>query len=155
MGIRHPELQAYPGGARPPRRPRSGREKALIVLELATGTAAAASGALLTARPGGAFLHSGPSVLRNTPFRSWRLPGALLAAGCGGGFLLAGLLQLRGHRRARALSVAAGTALVALEVWEAAYIEFQPLVLLYGTAGCAVAVLALSRPSEKKLAPRG
>lgn len=119
------------------------------------GTAAAASGALLTARPGGAFLHSGPWVLRNTPFRSWRLPGALLAMGCGGGYLLAGILQLRGHRRARALSVAAGTALVALEVWEAAYIEFQPLVLLYGTVGGAVAVLALSLPPKKNLSPRG
>ncbi|MFZ3454117.1 hypothetical protein [Arthrobacter sp. 7Tela_A1] len=121
---------------------RSPREKSLILLEAALGAASLGSGTLLALRPDGAFLHSGPSVLRNTPFHSWRMPGLLLASGFGGGYLLAAFLQLRRHRCARAAGMAAGSALVALEAWEAVWIEYQPLVALYAAAGGTVAVLA-------------
>ena len=123
-------------------------EKLLIGLELSTGAAALASGALLAARPDGSFLHAGPEVLRRTPFRNWRLPGLLLAGGCGGGYLVAGALQLLRHPAAPVVSGAAGAALVGLEIWEAAVIEFQPLEALYAAIGGAVAALALRSAVE-------
>ena len=119
----------------------------LIGLELGTGAAALGSGLLLAVRPDGAFLHGDPSLLRRTPFVDWRVPGLLLAAGCGGGYLLAGVLQLRRHRAAKAVSVAAGAALVALEAWETAVIEFQPLEAVFAGVGAAVVVLALRVPA--------
>ncbi|MBD7994010.1 hypothetical protein H9639_01695 [Arthrobacter sp. Sa2CUA1] len=137
-------------------RPDSRTEKALIGLELGTGAAALGAGTLLALRPDGAFLHADRTVLRRTPFPDWRLPGLLLAAGCGGGYLLAAVLQLRRHRAARALSMAAGVALVGLEAWETAVIEFQPLEALFAGVGGAVVVLAWRvPPDQKKLSPRG
>ena len=128
----------------------SRNEKVLIGLELGTGAAALGAGLLLAVRPDGAFLHADPSVLRRTPFVDWRVPGLLLAAGCGGGYLLAGLLQLRRHRAARVVSVAAGAALVGLEAWETAVIEFQPLEAVFAGVGGAVVVLALRVPAPQK-----
>lgn len=122
-------------------------ERALIGLELGTAAAALSGGILLALRPDGAFLHADPAVLRGTPFTDWRVPGLLLAAGCGGGYLLAGLLTLRRHRAAPLVSVAAGTALIGLEAWEIAFIEYQPLEAAFAGVGAAVVVLALrSRP---------
>ena len=122
------------------------QERALIGLELGTAAAALGGGILLSLRPDGAFLHADPAVLRRTPFTDWRVPGLLLAAGCGGGYLLAGLLTLRRHRAARPVSVAAGTALITLEAWEVAFIEFQPLEAVFAGVGAAVVVLALRLP---------
>ncbi|MCC9205048.1 hypothetical protein [Arthrobacter sp. zg-Y769] len=131
---------------------RSGRhsaeEQALMGLEFGTAAAALGGGILLALRPDGAFLHSGPSVLRHTPFQDWRLPGLLLAAGCGGGYLAAGLLHLRRHHAARRVSVAAGVTLIGLEGWEIAFIEYQPLELVLAGVGAAVVVLALRLPPE-------
>ncbi|UPO78170.1 hypothetical protein [Arthrobacter sp. Helios] len=128
-------------------------EKVLIGLELGTGAAALGSGLLLVLRPDGAFLHADPAVLRRTPFADWRVPGLLLATGCGGGYLLAGLLQLRRHRAARAVSVAAGASLVALEIWETAVVEFQPLEAVFAGVGGAVVALALRGPAPQKGLP--
>ncbi len=127
---------------------RTRAEKLLIGLELSTGAAALASGTLLAVRPDGSFLHADPRVLRRTPFRDWRLPGLLLAAGCGGGYLVAGTLQLLRHPSAPVVSGAAGAALVGLEIWEVAVIEFQPLEALYAAIGGAVAALALRSAVE-------
>ncbi|MGW9403778.1 hypothetical protein ACWGQ2_07390 [Arthrobacter sp. NPDC055585] len=125
-------------------------EKLLMGLEFSTGAAALVSGILLVVRPGGSFLHSGPWVLRRTPFSSWRVPGLLLAAGCGGGYLIAGTLQLLRHPAAPLVSGAAGTALVGLEVWETGVIEFRPLETLYSAIGGAVAALALRNAVETR-----
>jgi len=134
----------------------SAAEKVLIGLELGTGVAALGSGLLLVLRPDGAFLHADPAVLWRTPFADWRMPGLLLAAGCGGGYLLAGILQLRRHRAARAVSVAAGASLVALETWEAAVVEFQPLEAVFAGVGGAVIALALRGPAgQNRLPARG
>jgi len=120
----------------------------LIGLDLATGAAALASGALLAARPDGSFLHADPCFLRRTPFRDWRVPGLLLACGCGGGYLAAGTLQVLRHPAAPLVSGAAGAALVGLEVWEASVIEFPPLGILYAAIGGAVAALAVRNVAE-------
>jgi hypothetical protein len=122
------------------------QERALILMELTTAGAALSGGILLALRPDGSFLHADPAVLRRTPFSSWRLPGLLLAAGCGGGYAIAGLLHLRRSRAARVVSIAAGTALVALEAWEIAFIEYQPLELVFAGVGAAVVVLAVRLP---------
>ena len=121
-------------------------KRALLGLEFGTAAAALSGGFLLAFRPDGAFLHADPSVLHRTPFTDWRVPGVLLAAGCGGGYLLAGLLQLRRHRSARLVSIAAGTALIGLETWEMAFVEFQPLEAMFAGVGAAVVVLALRLP---------
>ncbi|MCQ1995800.1 hypothetical protein [Arthrobacter sp. zg-Y1171] len=126
----------------------SGEELTLMRLEFGTAGAALGGGILLALRPDGAFLHADPSVLRRTPFRDWRLPGLLLAMGCGGGYLGAGMLHLRRHRAAQPLSVAAGLALIGLEAWEMAFIEFQPLEAAFVGIGAAVVVLALRLPPE-------
>ncbi|MCQ1953706.1 hypothetical protein [Arthrobacter sp. zg-Y238] len=126
----------------------SSEERALMGLEFGTAGAALGGGILLALRPNGAFLHADPSVLRRTPFRDWRLPGLLLAMGCGGGYLAAGMLHFRRHRAARPVSLAAGLALIGLEAWEMAFIEFQPLEAVFIGIGGAVVVLALRLPSE-------
>lgn len=118
----------------------------MLSLEFGTAAAALGGGILLAVRPDGAFLHADPSVLRRTPFSDWRAPGLLLAAGCGGGFLVAGLLQLRRSGAARLVSAAAGTALIGLEAWEIAFVEFQPLEAVFAGVGAAVVVLALRSP---------
>lgn len=125
-------------------------ELALLGLEFGMAGAALSGGILLALRPDGAFLHSSPEVLHRTPFADWRIPGLLLAAGCGGGFLVAGLLHLRRHRAARLVSAAAGTALVGLEAWEMAVIEFQPLEAVLAGVGAAVVVLALRLPADAR-----
>lgn len=125
---------------------RSAAERTLLGLQFGTAAAALAGGILLAVRPDGAFLHADPQVLRRTPFTDWRLPGLLLAAGCGGGYLVSALLTLRRHRAARPVAVAAGTALIVLEAWEVAFVEFQPLEAVFAGVGAAVVVLAL-RPS--------
>ncbi|MCC3290860.1 hypothetical protein [Arthrobacter sp. zg-Y1110] len=126
----------------------SREERSLMGLEFGTAGAALGGGILLALQPDGAFLHADPSVLRRTPFRDWRLPGLLLAVGCGGGYLTAGMLHLRCHRAARPLSIAAGLALIGLEAWEIAVIEFQPLEAVFVGIGAAVVVLALRLPRE-------
>ncbi|MDK1327518.1 hypothetical protein [Arthrobacter sp. zg-Y1143] len=129
--------------------PRIRAERTLIGLEFGTAAAALGGGILLAVRPDGAFLHADPHVLRRTPFTDWRLPGLLLAAGCGGGYLATGILQLRRHRSARPLGVAAGLSLIGLEAWETAYVEFQPLEAVFAVVGAAVAVLALRVPTGR------
>ncbi|MDN3904828.1 hypothetical protein [Arthrobacter sp. YD2] len=125
---------------------RTRTERTLLGLEFGTAASALGGGILLALRPDGAFLHADPHVLQRTPFTNWRVPGLLLAAGCGGGFLAAGVLTLGRHRAARPVAVAAGTALIGLEAWEVAFVEFQPLEAMFAGVGAAVVVLALRLP---------
>ena len=103
--------------------------RALVILELGTGSAALAGGVLLAAAPDGSLLQADPRVLAGSPFPDWRAPGVLLATLVGGGFLLAGWWQLADHRHARELSVLAGAGLIAFEAAELGWIGFQPLRL--------------------------
>ncbi len=120
-----------------------------MVLELTTGAAALAGGAMLMAVPDGSLLHADPKVLAGTPFADWRMPGLLLAGLVGGGFLVTGWWQLADHRYARQLSLIAGTGLVIFEAAELAWIGFQPLEAVFTLVGAAVIGLAWRRPGRR------
>lgn len=139
---------ARPLGARRPGQPKLDRaQRALVVLELVTGAAALAGGALLVAAPDGSLLKADPAVLAGTPFSDWRVPGLLLATLVGGGYLLAGAWQHGGHRHARGLSAVAGAGLIAFETAELAWLGFQPLEAI--CAGIGVAVIALAAKARQ------
>jgi hypothetical protein len=117
-------------------------KRALVTLELVTGSTGLAGGALLAAVPDGSLLRADPAVLAGTPFSDWRVPGVLLAGLVGGGFLLAGWWQWRGRRYARELSMAAGAGLVCFEAAELAWLGFQPLEAVFAAAGVSIIGLA-------------
>ena len=123
------------------------RRRALVALEVGTGAAGLAGGALLMAAPDGSLLHADPAALAGSPFRDWRMPGALLAGLVGGGFLLAGWWQWNNHRYAPELSLIAGAGLIAFEVAEVAWIGFQPLQAVF--AGVGVTVIVLAWPARR------
>ncbi len=116
--------------------------KALVTLELFTGTMGLVGGLMLIARPNGSLLHAKMSALSGSPFDDWRLPGLLLASLVGGGFLVAGEWQLRGLPHAQELSLVAGIGLIAFEVAELAWIGLQPLEVIFALVGAGVAILA-------------
>jgi peptidoglycan/LPS O-acetylase OafA/YrhL len=118
-------------------------------VELVTGAAALAGGALLAAVPDGSLLRADPKVLDGTPFTDWRVPGLLLAALVGGGFLVAGYRQWREGRHARGLSVLAGAGLIAFEAAEVAWIGFQPLEAVFAAVGAIVIALAWHNPGTQ------
>jgi hypothetical protein len=127
-----------------------GPRRALVALELATGTAALVGGALLAAVPDGSLLRADPAVLAGTPFTDWRVPGLLLGLLVGGGYLLAGWWQAGNRPHARELSIFAGAGLVAFEAAELGWLGFQQLQAAFAAVGIAVIVLAWqpgSRPS--------
>lgn len=132
-----------PAGVQPPREQGTDRlRRVLVAVELATGAAALACGALLAATPDGSLLRADPAVLAGTPFTDWRVPGLLLAALVGGGYLVSGWWQ-RGNRwHARELSIFAGAGLVAFEAAELGWIGFQPLEAVFAVVGAGVIVLA-------------
>ena len=143
------KARRLPAG-RPPSTPRCDTQaRILAILELVTGAAALAGGALLTAVPDGSLLRADPKVLTGTPFADWRVPGLLLATLAGGGFLLAGYWQWRNRRHARALSVFAGAGLIAFEAAEMTWIGFQPLEAVFVAVGVVVMALALHNPGRQ------
>jgi hypothetical protein len=100
------------------RRRRSGKERVLVSLEMATGAAALIGGPLLAAAPDGSLLSADVAALEGSPFADWRLPGLLLGGLVGGGFLVAGTWQWRNGLHAREISMLAGLGLVTFEVAE-------------------------------------
>lgn len=107
-----------------------------------TGVTGLVGGLLLAVNPDGSLLRADLATLADTPFTDWRVPGVLLAGLVGGGFLLAGWWQWRGHRYARALSMAAGAGLAGFEAAELAWLGFQPLEAVFAIAGVMVIALA-------------
>lgn len=143
-GMNRAIFTGHAAAGRSPRQPRTQRaRRALVALEIGTGAAALAGGALLAAAPDGRLLRADPGVLEDTPFTDWRLPGLLLAALVGGGYLFAGWWQSAGRPHARELSVAAGTGLIAFEAAELSWIGFQPLEAV--CAGIGIAVITVAR----------
>jgi hypothetical protein len=139
-------------GIQRPKKPKPGRARwALIILELATGTAAVVGGTLLIAAPDGSLLRADPSVLAGTTFTNWRVPGLLLATLVGGGYLLAGGSHWGNWRHARELSIFAGAGLMTFEAAELAWLGFQPLEAI--CAGIGLAVIALAWRTGKKKRP--
>ena len=125
---------------------RSGAERALVAVELCTGSAALVGGVLLAIRPDGSLLQADSAALAGSPFSDWRVPGVLLGTLVGGGFLLTGLWQWRRGRWARELSLLAGAGLVLFEAAEVVWLGFQPLEAVFAAVGLAVVVLAWRLP---------
>ena len=137
--------------ARPSASRRGGRtRRTLVALELTTGAAGLAGGAMLAASPDGALLRADPAVLAGTPFSDWRVPGVLLAGLVGGGFLLAAWRQWRDLRYARELSMLAGAGLVCFEAAELGWLGFQPLEAVFAAVGLLVVVLAWRTPASHR-----
>jgi hypothetical protein len=136
-------------------RPADAADPALAALEYLTGVTALAGGVLLSTRPDGALLQAKLSALAGSPFTDWRVPGILLAALVGGGFLFTAEWQRRHLPRARELSIFAGLGLIVFESVELVVIGFQPLELIFGGVGAAVAVLAARQGLSLRHLPRG
>src|SRR3954451_8963466 len=101
------------------------RRRMLLGLELVTGGTAVAGGVLLVIAPDGSLLGADPSALVGSPFADWRLPGVLLT------------------------TLVGGAGLVAFEVFELAWIGFQPLEAVVVAVGAAVLFLAATdRPTR-------
>ncbi len=132
----HPESQRAVRGGR--------AHRVLVRLELGTGASALVCGALLAARPDGSLLGLPPQVPGGGPFQDWRLPGLLLAGFVGVGYLAAGAGERRRLRRARDLSVVAGSGLVLFEAVEWAWLGFHPLQAAFMAVGVAVVGLAVT-----------
>lgn len=123
-------------------RRRSGKERVLVSVELATGVAAVIGGVLLAAAPDGWLLSADVAAWEGSPFDDWRLPGLLLGGLVGGGFLVAGTWQWCNWWHARELSMLAGFGLVTFEVAEVVWIGPQPLEGVFALVGAAVLALA-------------
>ena len=80
--------------------------RSLGILEFLVAIGAIAGGATLAAAPGGEGLHMPLDLIKNTPFRSYLIPGLILCFVVGGSNLIAGWLslRLRNWRRRPALS---------------------------------------------------
>ena len=120
------------------------RHRVLVGLELGTGASALACGALLAVRPDGSLLGLPAQVPGSGRFEDWRLPGILLAGFVGVGYLAAGAGERWRVRRARDLSVVAGTGLVLFEGVEWAWLGFHPLQAAFMAVGVAVIGLAVT-----------
>ena len=128
-------------------------DRGLVALEYFTGITALAGGVMLAVRPDGSLLQAKLSALDGSPFSNWRAPGILLAVLVGGGFLLAAEWQRRHLHRARELSIFAGVGLIVFELTELVWIGFQPLEVIFGFGGAAVAVLAVRQRSSMPQLP--
>jgi hypothetical protein len=122
----------------------SRRHQALVRLELITGGAALAGGALLAAAPDGSLLFADVTALEHSPFTDWRLPGLLLAVLVGIGYLATGAWERRAGAHARELSIVAGAGLVVFEGAEVVMIGFHPLEVVFALVGLAVVGLAVT-----------
>ena len=121
---------------------RSNRKKILVGLELTTGLAGLAGGALLMLKPDGSLLQAKASALAGSPFADWFLPGLLLATLVGGGFTVTALWQWHDGAYASGLSVLAGLGIIGFETAELFWLGFQPLEAMFAFVGVVVVVLA-------------
>jgi hypothetical protein len=83
----------------------------LAALCLFAGLTAVWGGLELVLSPDGSFMRLPLSLLENTPFRDFVIPGLLLTSFVGGINTLAGVLLLRGHPRADAEAMVSGAIL--------------------------------------------
>jgi len=119
------------------------------VIEFLVGTAAVTAGALMLIRPDGSLLAADPTVLTVTPFENWTVPGVLLAVLVGGGFLVACAAEWSGMPLASAVSVAAGSGLIAFEIVQLALIGWHPLQPTMMITGAVLVLLVNLRVAGK------
>jgi hypothetical protein len=119
-------------------------------LEALVGLTAFSGGLTLMFAPHGSKLVP-LSLLADTPFRTFLVPGLLLAFVVGGLNLFAAVLTLRGSPMASVVSLLAGGSLVVFIVTESLLVrDHSPLQLAYFSVGLLIAVLSLPRTKETK-----
>jgi hypothetical protein len=116
----------------------------LALIEAVLGLVAVGGGAALAFAPDGQFLTIDPSLLAQTPFADYFVPGLLLAGFIGIGGLLGFELTLRQVRLWVAYSVLYGSGLIIFELAEYELIGFQVLQPVVGVLALAIVALALS-----------
>jgi hypothetical protein len=119
------------------------------VLEGFVGLTAFPSGLLLAF-----FAHGSKlvplSLLEDSPFRTFLIPGLLLAFVVGGLNLLAAVLTISKSPWSSLASLFAGGSLVVFIVTESLLVKgHSPLQLLYFSLGLAIALLSLPKPEGK------
>lgn len=124
--------------------PMAGLRRLLLVLEVFLVLSAFSGGLTLIASPGGELLGMPLSLLENTPFSSFLVPGIILTLVVGGSALVAGLALWRKAREAYLLCAASGLILVVWITTEVLMIQtFHWLHALYGGLGALLLALGL------------
>jgi hypothetical protein len=124
---------------------RADRARAVLALiEAVMGLLAVGGGLALAFAPDGHLLTVDPSLLAQTPFADYFVPGLLLAGFVGMGGLLGSELALRQVRLWVSCSVLYGSGLIIFELAEYELIGFQVLQPVVGVLASAIVALALA-----------
>jgi len=132
--------------------PRSTALLLLLVGLLFQGLSGLWGGGALVADPTGDLLQMPLSLLDDSPFSDYFVPGLILLTALGVGPLIVALGLWRRRPWAWYGAVAVGGALVVwigVEVWMIGYHTDPPLQLIYGTLGVLLLVLS-TRPSVRR-----
>lgn len=125
--------------------------RSLGVLEFLVAIGAIAGGATLVTSPLGEGLHMPLDLLKNTPFRSYLIPGLILCFVVGGSNLIAGWLSLRLRTSAPAASAIAGGI---LSIWIAVQIAMIGYLHMIQVVYLAAGVVILGTAVSLTRAPR-
>lgn len=109
-------------------------------------------GLSLALNPSGAFLQMPLSLLQDSPFGNYLIPGIILFIVLGVGPLIVAYRLWKKYKRAHLESLAIGIALliwIGVEILMIGYHPQPPLQLIYGIVGLAIALLSIY-PSVKK-----
>lgn len=104
---------------------------------------ASVSGLLMISKPDGSILQLPASLLQDTPFTNFLVPGIILAGVVGGINLLAVFYNLQRHPARYNWAIAGGAAIIGWIVVQLLLINtFHPLQLLYLVAGGLAILIA-------------
>lgn len=121
-------------------------------LELLVAASAIPAGVGLMIAPDGSAIGLPPSLIYDTPFPNFFVPGLLLALFVGGSSLVAAYLVWRAHRRSPIASLAAGGILFGWIVTQLGLIGYvsvlQPLYALIAVAIIALTMMSFRREQD-------
>lgn len=101
------------------------------------------SGLLMISQPDGSILQLPASLLENTPFKNFLIPGIVLAGIVGGVNLLAVFYNLQRHPMRYNWAIAGGTVIILWIIVQLLLINtFHPLQVLYLFAGLLTILIA-------------